>query len=106
MSEIQIQAGTGLAADVLVEVAKVAGWQVIQLDDDTVVATFTTHYGEESHVVTFNPTADDLPARRSIDNTATDATSQTTTVLEWLIGTAIKSAEHRGSEGTSPADTA
>jgi hypothetical protein len=85
-------------ADVLVSAAKATGWEVLALDDDAVLATMTAHYGDR-HVVSIKPTAADFPARRSINDESTDATSQFATVLEWIIKPAIKSAELRGSEG-------
>ncbi|WP_167097114.1 hypothetical protein [Mycobacterium sp. DL592] len=95
-----IQTGfDGIAvADVLVSAAKAAGWEVLPLVNNAALATLTTHDGER-YVVSIRPDTEDFAARRSINDTATDATNQVQTVLDWFIGTAIKSAEHRGSEG-------
>ncbi len=85
-------------ADVLTWAAKAAGWEVLALDDETVIATLTTYNGVR-HVVSIKPTDTDFPARRSINDAPTDASSQVETVLGWLIKPAILSAELRGSEG-------
>jgi hypothetical protein len=86
----------------LVEAAEAAGWTVIKHEDSRVLATRTV-VGDR-HAVRITPGGEHLAdpdpqATRLINDKQTDKTNQPPTILNWLVGSALRDAEHRGSKG-------
>lgn len=91
-----IEEVTAVAYATMALAAKAAGWEVFEHVDSVVLATRSV-VGDQ-HTVCIRP-GEGMPATRSINDEPTDKTNQTSVILDWLIKSAIRDAEYRGSEG-------
>lgn len=96
MTETKIDTEIEIMVNTLTEAAKTAGWTVIECEDSLVLASRTV-VGDR-HVVCMTPLGE-MFGLRSINDKPTDKTDDTSTILGWFIGSALRDAEHRGSQG-------